>query len=139
MNEFSTKVLNANERYLTYLLLPMGFLSFIFYSKIEVSTFLVWIFRLVYCFIVCRLIIQNYSKNNNKDLRFLNFFLGIILISFVRGLFEISNYWETKYFIEASFCVILITSVYVFNISNFLRMHLRFYLKKILIHNYYHI
>lgn len=124
-----SKKLSLNEKYLILSIIPMALFSVIYYSRLEVNTIISWGFHFIFYVLLFRLVINNFKVINNNDFLVINIFLVILIFSVLRSVFEISNYWETKYLIENSFCVFFIAIVYALNDLIFFQNFLRFYLK----------
>ena len=70
-----------------------------------------------------------YNSINNKNLIFVKFYLGWLIISIVRGVFEAEYYWDFKSLIHSGSALLIFISIFVFTNPNLIQHILSKWLK----------
>jgi hypothetical protein len=115
-----------------FLFIVLSFISVQQWVIIPITTtFFNWIIYFLFSLaLIAKANIFNLKYSNNKDYRYVKWFLIWILICFFRGILIADNYWDFKSLITNSFALLLGVAVYAFTepklISDVLKNWLKF-------------
>lgn len=116
--------------YLPILILLVTYDSLRSFCRYHVgSTYLTW--GLTFATIACVLWYKKlyFHPDNTKDYRIVQIYFLWLIISIVRGIFAVENYWETKQLIEASSALAVPIFVYVFSIPEITQKTLHLWIR----------